>query len=258
MKIGEFAPTESRNDRPVILFIGDHVSFSDTFVRLIGDEFSHFQVICNRRIEWAERKVQTDGAGITLAVVDSKLGPPALAALQRIARTAPNIRPVLAYTSTAEIKSVLSLVDDYTSIDRVSFLPMRTSIDAILSIIHLLISGECHLSNDVVQLLLESHPRDIPETARDHDPHDAVTGAIRPVQDMQVDLDMLTAREQEVLSLVSEGQPNKKIAEHLDLSPSTVKLHIHHIIAKLGVRNRTEAAVAYLGSSLGIRQDSTT
>lgn len=252
MHIGEFSLIESRNDRPVILFIGDHVSFSDTFVRLISDEFSHFQVVCNRRIEWAERKVQTDGAGIALAVIDCKLGPPALAALHRIARTAPNIRPVLAYSSTAEIKSVLKSVDDYATIDRVSFLPIRTSIDAILSIVHLLISGECHLSNDVVRLLLDA------KTSTDHIPDHCAKRPSGGILEPQVDLDTLTAREQQVLSLLSEGQPNKTIAEQLDLSTSTVKLHIHHIITKLGVRNRTEAAVAYLGSSLAIRQNSTT
>ena len=42
------------------------------------------------------------------------------------------------------------------------------------------------------------------------------------------------------------AKANKFIAHHLDLSESTVKLHIHHIISKLGVSNRTEAAIAYL------------
>ena len=250
--MGEFAPTEPRHDRPVILLVGDHISFSDAFVRLIGNKFSNFQVICNRRIDWAERMARTDGAGITLAVIDSRLGPPALAALQRIARTAPNIRPVLAYASTAEIKSVLISVDDYASIETVSFLPLRTSIDAILSIFHLLISGECHLSNDVVQLLLEA------KTGAGRIRDNTANWPALGFQEPQVDIDTLTAREQQVLSLVSEGQPNKTIARQLELSPSTVKLHIHHIIAKLGVRNRTEAAVAYLGSSLGIRQDTAT
>lgn len=252
MNRGEFAPPGSRNDRPVILFIGDHVSFSDTFVRLIGDEFSHFQVICNRRIEWAEDKVKTDGAGITLAVMDCRLGPPALSALKRIARVAPNIHPVLAYGSVADIKTVLNPVDDYALLDKLSFLPMRTSIDAILSIIHLLISGECHLSNDVMQLLLAS------QKGNHRIDGDAGKSPARPLQDTQFDLDTLTAREQQVLSLLSEGQPNKTIADQLELSPSTVKLHIHHIIAKLGVRNRTEAAVAYLGSGASLRQDSLT
>lgn len=252
MTRGEFTPAGSRNDRPVILFVGDHVSFSDTFLRMIGEEFSHFQVICNRRIEWAENKVSTDGAGITLAIMDCRLGPPALMALKRIGRMAPTIQPVLAYGSVAEITGVLNSADDYAALDRLSFLPMRTSIDAILSILHLLISGECHLSNDVVQVLLKS------QRGSNHTPDDGAGNPVRPLADPQVDLDALTAREQQVLSLLSEGQPNKTIADQLELSPSTVKLHIHHIIAKLGVRNRTEAAVAYLGSGMALRQDSVT
>jgi DNA-binding NarL/FixJ family response regulator len=57
------------------------------------------------------------------------------------------------------------------------------------------------------------------------------------------------AREAEVLCLLSKGQPNKIIAHRLDLAESTIKLHIHHIISKLGVSNRTEAAIVFHASS---------
>lgn len=53
----------------------------------------------------------------------------------------------------------------------------------------------------------------------------------------------LTPREVEVLQLLSEGQTNREIAESLVVSPSTVKVHIQHIIGKLGVSDRTQAAV---------------
>ncbi len=56
----------------------------------------------------------------------------------------------------------------------------------------------------------------------------------------------LTARELQILELVSRGRQNKLIAAALRLSENTVKIHIHHIIAKLGVHNRTEAASLYL------------
>lgn len=52
-----------------------------------------------------------------------------------------------------------------------------------------------------------------------------------------------TAREYEVLSGLHEGKPNKVIARELDLSESTVKVHVCSIFRKLGVQNRTEAAV---------------
>ena len=56
----------------------------------------------------------------------------------------------------------------------------------------------------------------------------------------------LTARELEILAKVAKGSQNKIIAADLGLSEHTVKIHIHNIITKLGVHNRTEAAIIYL------------
>lgn len=56
-------------------------------------------------------------------------------------------------------------------------------------------------------------------------------------------LSSLTQREREVLDLVAEGLTNKEIARQLAVSPATVKAHVERIIAKLGVADRTQAAV---------------
>jgi DNA-binding NarL/FixJ family response regulator len=56
-------------------------------------------------------------------------------------------------------------------------------------------------------------------------------------------MEKLTAREQEVLRLVAQGQTNNEIATALVVSLATVKTHVEHIIAKLGVSDRTQAAV---------------
>jgi DNA-binding NarL/FixJ family response regulator len=53
----------------------------------------------------------------------------------------------------------------------------------------------------------------------------------------------LSKREQEVLDLLVEGLTNKEIASRLFLAEVTVKVHVRHILRKLGVRSRTEAAV---------------
>jgi DNA-binding NarL/FixJ family response regulator len=52
----------------------------------------------------------------------------------------------------------------------------------------------------------------------------------------------LTARETEVLRLLAEGRTNRQLARELYISEKTVSVHVSNILAKLGVRSRTEAA----------------
>jgi HD-GYP domain-containing protein (c-di-GMP phosphodiesterase class II) len=53
----------------------------------------------------------------------------------------------------------------------------------------------------------------------------------------------LTARESDVLALLAQGMPNKGIARELKISPKTVSNHVEHVYSKLGVSNRTGAAM---------------
>lgn len=59
------------------------------------------------------------------------------------------------------------------------------------------------------------------------------------------ELSMLTQREQEILELLSEGHQNKLIAHKMSLSEHTVKVHVHNLLSKLRVSNRTQAAATY-------------
>lgn len=53
----------------------------------------------------------------------------------------------------------------------------------------------------------------------------------------------LTSRERSVLDLIAKGLTNKAIARELTISPATVKAHVERVLAKLGVADRTQAAV---------------
>lgn len=66
--------------------------------------------------------------------------------------------------------------------------------------------------------------------------------------------DRLSAREREVYELLIEGRTNKEIATALFISEVTVKVHVRHILQKLGVRTRTEAAV--LGATEQLPEES--
>lgn len=64
-------------------------------------------------------------------------------------------------------------------------------------------------------------------------------------------LDQLTAREREILAQVARGLSNKAIARELGISHDTVKLHVRHILSKLGFSSRVEAAVFAIENRVG-------
>ena len=62
---------------------------------------------------------------------------------------------------------------------------------------------------------------------------------------------MLTDRQQQVATLVCDGLSNKIIARKLGLTEGTVKIHLHLIYKKLGVRSRTDLMIRFGTSQQG-------
>ncbi|WP_050776786.1 LuxR C-terminal-related transcriptional regulator [Streptomyces sp. SPB074] len=71
--------------------------------------------------------------------------------------------------------------------------------------------------------------------------HFARTG--NTLQSSPEGLDRLTDRERDVLDCLGEGLSNQEIAHRLYITEATVKSHVSHILAKLGVRSRVQAAI---------------
>lgn len=79
--------------------------------------------------------------------------------------------------------------------------------------------------------------------------------ALAATQPSALDATRLTSREVEILRLIESGLSNKEIAGRLFIEVSTVKNHVHHVLEKLEVRTRGEAAARYrrdLGRSLQV------
>lgn len=60
----------------------------------------------------------------------------------------------------------------------------------------------------------------------------------------------LTTKQENVFGLLLQGQPNKRIARQLGLSEATVKVHVHRIMHKFGVANRTQLAIAAMNQPI--------
>jgi len=72
------------------------------------------------------------------------------------------------------------------------------------------------------------------------------------------ELEHLTPREREVLTLIAQGANNREIAKTLYISEGTVKNHVTNLLSRLGFRDRTQAAIfatTYLGNELKDRRD---
>ncbi len=85
------------------------------------------------------------------------------------------------------------------------------------------------------------------------DPGPTVVSALAPVSEAKADpgIDKLSAREREILVLIARGGSNKQIARDLDIAETTVKIHVQHILRKLNLSSRVQAAVYAAGHGLG-------
>lgn len=131
---------------------------------------------------------------------------------------------VLAYSDA----DIAQRVKDSSVGNKLSFLPMQCALDAWTAYIRLLICKEPVL------------PRDLATFA------DIVPGK----RDASPLLASLTDREHQVLQRVAKGLRNRCIAETLNVSEHTVKLHLHNCFNKIGVSNRAAAAVWYQSQGL--------
>jgi two-component system, NarL family, nitrate/nitrite response regulator NarL len=93
--------------------------------------------------------------------------------------------------------------------------------DVLVASIHQACSGKMVISDQLTEVLASSFRQD----------------------NNKQDLNQLTRRELQILKYIAEGLSNKLIARKLDIAESTVKVHVKHLLKKLGFRSRVEAAV---------------
>lgn len=222
------------------LMVGHPMSFSDTTVKLASSEVRGMTFARTATLSDITFMKPEQAAMVRLIVVDKSQAEALRSTLPKLRETFPNATFALAFRRLDTAQQYLACENNSAIKSEIGFLPMDLNIDCWLSVLHLLSCGQKYVPANLTALA----PQEAPENKAPRlEPEQSE--AAPEVDAAPSDIN-LTDRELQVLRAVSEGKQNKIIADELDLSQHTVKLHMHHVIAKLGVHNRTEAAVWYL------------
>ena len=118
----------------------------------------------------------------------------------------------------------------------------------LIEVIRRVLNGEANLDSEVAVQLIERFANTAMEGRREPPVPEEGNGAL-PL----APLGELTPRELEVLPLMAQGKSNPEIAENLAITRATAKVHVRHIIAKLGASDRTQAVVRAIALGLLVR-----
>ncbi|WP_042695199.1 response regulator transcription factor [Azospirillum sp. B506] len=209
-----------------ILIGDDHVLFREGLRRLLEQlrdnadfaEASNFDEL----LEMAASKDQA----YDLVLTDLRMpGWPGFSGIGMLRDRQPNAKVVVVSASEAQAD-----VREALENGAAGYIPKSSSVKIMLSALDLIFSGGVYVPATVLREGVESDQRG--------------AGGVIPPTDPQLE-QLLTQRQREVLDRLREGKSNKQIAHELGLSEGTVKIHMTAIFKSLGVRNRTQAAMAF-------------
>lgn len=209
-----------------ILLVDDHLLFRKGLARLLGAQ-PDFEVV-GEAADGLEAVEQAQSLHPDLVLMDIRMpNCDGLEATRRIKAYMPDVRVVMLSVSDDEgdlVTAVRYGADGYLLKD---LLP-----ETLFQQLRGLMAGEAPMSRAMTGKLLR-------QLAQQSQP------AAQPSAS-----EVLSARECEVVALVADGLSNAEIAEELGIARNTVKNHLRSILAKLGVRNRAQAAAYAVSQGL--------
>ncbi|MGK9204107.1 helix-turn-helix transcriptional regulator [Sinorhizobium meliloti] len=221
-----------REPRRIILIIADSGTVSERLIHALEREIPWVVI---EQVEHVAAACQVFPHPVSLILVGSRLLDGAEARSADLLRLHPQAQAAVIEPSDDNLP--LSSANVSRSPLVRSLLPMNLRLDVWLSVVRLMLCGGEYLPP---ALILRSRQNG-------HSAGPLLNDGARAAHVASADSEMagLTARELQILEMVSRGLQNKIIAAEIRLSENTVKIHLHNIITKLGAHNRTEAAARF-------------
>jgi DNA-binding NarL/FixJ family response regulator len=225
----------------VICFVGSGDLFSEVVLRTVEAELERIRAIrmpdmATLHLVMQDRDEAGMLANLCALVADERNATAMLNLADREPERFGDLTQVIAFENEAFACELLANRRARLVSRQISLLPMNLKLATWVSLLRLIGSGGHYVPPRLFGLATSAPTPELETKA-------ARSGVKNPAAGGGALIDALTPRETEVLKMAAGGAPNKAIAHALDLSEHTVKLHMHRVIAKLGVTNRTEAAV---------------
>jgi DNA-binding NarL/FixJ family response regulator len=235
---GKHAAIGAFESRKTVLFATAPGTISGSLIYALGHEFPWLDV---RQVDSAEAACAAFAFPVALLLIDPALLPAAKRLSHDLALRHPGA--MIALIDPDGQSEALALPDICASQFIRGVLPMNLRLDVWLSVVRLMVRGGEYFPVGMLQSYARKVAAMPPQAPVAAPPAQAQARADRVAD--------LTPREMQILEMVSRGLQNKAIAAEFGLSEHTVKIHLHNIISKLGIHNRTEAAARYRDHQAG-------
>ncbi|MCB1682471.1 MAG: response regulator transcription factor [Rhodospirillales bacterium] len=227
-----------------LLIADDHTLFRDTLVQYIERAYPGAHVSLAKDFH-ETRKILADECDYDLVVLDFRMpGMNGFEGLKFIREKYPD-KPVAIMSGVAEPEDVKTSIEMGAS----GYFPKTLSGKSLLSGIRQVLSGKPFVPLD------DNHSGYAPSYYNDPKPAQTISNnntdekSPEDLKKIMEDLG-LTPRERQIVAFLAKGTTNQEIADALGLKIVTVKLHVRSICRKLGVKNRTQAALKLRDSGI--------
>ncbi|WP_374590427.1 response regulator [Aquabacterium sp.] len=233
-----------------ILVVDDHTLFRRGLIALLSRE-SHLSVVAEAA-DAGEAIRQAQAAQPDVILLDNHLpGVHGIDALPQLREAAPQARIVMLTVSEDANDLAQALARGAAG-----YLLKTIEGDALSQAISRVLAGESVVSPEMTGKLIAAYRSALSQPGTPAAPHPAEPEAAdpEPTAETPSALDALSPRELDILREIARGSSNKEIARTLGIAETTVKIHVQHILRKLGLTSRVQAAVmaaAQLPSSPG-------